>query len=110
MGMVAAPSDPFVVVVHGGKVLLRTPTVQDDVDPIWNHEEEKEIDPTKGNLHCIVFDDDQGEGIAFLQRNTDDDYIGKCEVPLQTHTKEYVLEAPRGEGKQKSSKKIRETV
>merc|ERR1712137_533281 len=100
MRNVAAPADPFVVVVHAGKVLTKTVTIKDDVNPVWNHEATCEVDPAAGDLHFIVFDDDEGESWGFRGDN-EDDYIGKCSVPLRTGETNNILSAPKPTGKNK---------
>merc|ERR1712217_112458 len=98
---VQAPADPFVVVVHNSKVLFRTKTLKDDLNPVWNHTETCEVDPSGGDLCFIVFDDDEGEANWIFGKDNEDDYIGKCNVPLKTQTKEHTLAAPKPSGKNK---------
>merc|ERR1711948_183441 len=89
LGWKPAPADPFVVAVHDGTVLFRTSTITDDLHPVWNHTATVKLDPNKGDLHFIVFDDDKDEEWLFFSK--EDDYIGKCSLPVKTCTEEVVL-------------------
>merc|ERR1719401_1365880 len=85
MGLVAAPADPFVVCVHNQKVIFKTKTITDDLNPVWNHKSDIEIDPKLGPLQFIVFDEDTNDTLEkVLQRSGDDDYIGMCTVELKS--------------------------
>mmetsp|Transcript_87387 Transcript_87387/g.270541 ORF Transcript_87387/g.270541 Transcript_87387/m.270541 type:complete len:172 (+) Transcript_87387:71-586(+) len=95
MGLVAAPADPFVVCMQGKEVLFRTKTLQDAVNPVWNHKEIKEIDKSKGDLKFVVFDADEGDVLeVMVKRETENDWIGEVVVPVSNCSQTFSLVPP----------------
>merc|ERR1711920_542759 len=83
LGIVAKPSDPYVICSQGGKEVFRTAAVKDSANPEWNHKFSGGVDRWK-DMTFTVYDEDTFK---------EDDYLGTCTVPVASKDNEYTLNA-----------------
>ncbi|CAK0805783.1 unnamed protein product, partial [Prorocentrum cordatum] len=100
-GFMSGVSDPYVI-ARIGSVEKRTPTIENNLNPVWthDHEFEFELEGTSPTLLLMVMNENVGQ---MMEGYRADDCIGRCEInPLElpkkqwTHKEEHLEDGDGG--------------